>query len=951
MLNFTKSPRVLFSGRLLLWFLLAFAWHGVAQARDAELHRLRASRRQAQKEMQVAADKAAGPALFGLLVIPVDFSDTRLPEDWVAAEQLGPRLNRESGESLRNYFAVASGSRLELRITTAPVIHLSGQRRDYSDLGYFGFHRTRALATEAIEAVRDLGLEFRSLDMEGPDRLPGSADDDGELDGVLILHAGVGQENDPETGLIQALQFYLDEPVFSGGIQASFYAVASLHSGPGIWAHETGHLLGMEDRYDPLLHPDAQGGDVRSLGGLGRFSLMASGAWGTGEGWGAALPDAYTCLQLGWFQPRYLPQAGAVADTLQPGLVDGLVRRIWTNGQIGPEFFLLETRDPESTAPFDAGLPSGQMLVYHVDESVPEGGWQDDGAGQWHLRVRLVEADNDGGLAAGQDDGRPEDFFPGPLGVDEFGPWTSPASFGYQGNSLVSLAEITSLPSAVALRASAAEEPAVTVEISFSGQPDAVLDLAVRSTGTRLDQLDCTMTATGSPTWGQFSGGGSSIDFVLVETSPGVWQPVSEVVFQLLGVVPPGEGTTFSLVFNSGAWQSPPQARTWIWQDPSGPLDFQDSWPGLWTVSHDGSLATTTWHRWVGPPYLAGDGLAVLAATGSDFVTSQNWPDVHYQNSGWVSLTSTGLGPGARAVRIIHAIESEILTPGQAMDGGRVVWVGPGGEVTEALPVDGYTSRLVSRSTNPLAGTAVFADSLLHLAGDKPTWQIDLVPLPDAPGPWRLRLEFASNSLWRYRGWFVADLRETGTNTMEAAFPVDWDAESGLRWDWSAADLPASAYQIEARNGDSGSWNLVLEDLTDQDIPGEMLLAALSTGHQTRNLVRVVALTSLGAVASRSVVVYADGGFVPGVSLGPPRPNPTLGQVQFRLEVSSGNSGTLRIYDLRGRLVHTRSYPAGSHLAVWDGVDEHGGRAAAGTYIIRLEGSGPVQSRKVVLLH
>ena len=57
--------------------------------------------------------------------------------------------------------------------------------------------------------------------------------------------------------------------------------MASLHSGPGIWAHETGHLLGLEDRYDPNLRP-AGGSEVLSRGGLGRFSLMASGAWGTG---------------------------------------------------------------------------------------------------------------------------------------------------------------------------------------------------------------------------------------------------------------------------------------------------------------------------------------------------------------------------------------------------------------------------------------------------------------------------------------------------------------------------------------------------------------------------------------------------------------------------------------------------------------------------------------------
>jgi len=298
---------------LSIFLILASLMHIPAGAQVVEahpnselLHSKRAAKRASSRLALSNKNKAEEPQLSGLLVIPVDFSDARLPQGWDGMIELSPRLQAHHGESLHNYFSVASQNKLDLRITLAPVVHLEGTRRDYSDRYLNGFTRTRKLATEAITATEETGLVFRSLDMEGPDRIPGSIDDDGDLDGILILHSGPGQENDPEDGWVQALQFFLEEPIISDGITASFYAVASMNSGLGIWAHETGHLLGLEDRYDPTLFTSAIG-DLQSLGGLGKFSLMASGAWGLGDGSGCALLDAYSAVQLGWQEPIVLP--------------------------------------------------------------------------------------------------------------------------------------------------------------------------------------------------------------------------------------------------------------------------------------------------------------------------------------------------------------------------------------------------------------------------------------------------------------------------------------------------------------------------------------------------------------------------------------------------------------------------------------------------------------------
>ena len=69
------------------------------------------------------------------------------------------------------------------------------------------------------------------------------------------------------------------------------------------------------------------------------------------------------------------------------------------------------------------------------------------------------------------------------------------------------------------------------------------------------------------------------------------------------------------------------------------------------------------------------------------------------------------------------------------------------------------------------------------------------------------------------------------------------------------------------------------------------------------------------------------------------------------LDIPAGDEAVLKIYDVRGRLVRTARYGAGRRFVAWDGRSASGARAAAGLYLLRLEGTGPVLTRKVVLLH
>ncbi|MGH7682201.1 MAG: S8 family serine peptidase, partial [Candidatus Eiseniibacteriota bacterium] len=125
------------------------------------------------------------------------------------------------------------------------------------------------------------------------------------------------------------------------------------------------------------------------------------------------------------------------------------------------------------------------------------------------------------------------------------------------------------------------------------------------------------------------------------------------------------------------------------------------------------------------------------------------------------------------------------------------------------------------------------------------------------------------------------------------------------------------------------------------------------------------ASNALNGSASTSIKV-SEGG-VSGVedleaTTGPPRiarfqsrPNPfqTTTQIEVRMAgVRAGGNMSLRVYDVRGRLVRTLlngSAPVSTHVA-WDGTTETGERAASGVYYYRVEVANLREIRRLILL-
>jgi photosystem II stability/assembly factor-like uncharacterized protein len=88
------------------------------------------------------------------------------------------------------------------------------------------------------------------------------------------------------------------------------------------------------------------------------------------------------------------------------------------------------------------------------------------------------------------------------------------------------------------------------------------------------------------------------------------------------------------------------------------------------------------------------------------------------------------------------------------------------------------------------------------------------------------------------------------------------------------------------------------------------------------------------------------------IALGAPAPNPARGEMRFVLDTASSASVSVDVYDVLGRRVRrilAGSLGPGSHALLWDGRDDGGRVARAGTYFVRASSAleSPVVRRVV----
>jgi len=82
-------------------------------------------------------------------------------------------------------------------------------------------------------------------------------------------------------------------------------------------------------------------------------------------------------------------------------------------------------------------------------------------------------------------------------------------------------------------------------------------------------------------------------------------------------------------------------------------------------------------------------------------------------------------------------------------------------------------------------------------------------------------------------------------------------------------------------------------------------------------------------------------------------PDPFADHTSLRFSLSAPGHVTLRIFDIAGRFVRTlidSDTPAGLQSRIWDGTDEGGVSVANGAYLVRLEHTGGVETKRVLFV-
>ena len=190
-----------------------------------------------------------------------------------------------------------------------------------------------------------------------------------------------------------------------------------------------------------------------------------------------------------------------------------------------------------------------------------------------------------------------------------------------------------------------------------------------------------------------------------------------------------------------------------------------------------------------------------------------------------------------------------------------------------------------------------------------------------------------------------------GVTTAISVALEDVQTEVGVvRLRWVVPDA-GDFCTVQRRNAGS-EW--VVLGLASFDRPGVVAYEDRLVEPGGRYAYRLFVQSSMDQEYSREVWVTVPRGMDAPLSLrlGPVYPNPFETETHFNFGIPSSGVVRLKIYDVAGRLVISlldRELPSGWRSAAWDGRDRSGRPIPSGTYFAKVESSGQVRVRKILV--
>ncbi|MFQ5453179.1 MAG: M6 family metalloprotease domain-containing protein [Candidatus Zixiibacteriota bacterium] len=271
----------------------------------------------------------------------------------------------------------------------------------------------RDLADDAVTLAND-SLDFSIYDFNN----------DGNCDGVVIIHSGPGAETTGDSTDIWSHKWAIRNPRIIDGVYVSNYNINPEENGNnfspelspiGVFCHEFGHFLNLPDLYDTE-------NTSSNSSGLGKWSLMASGN-GNGGSKRPAHLDAWCKKEVGFIS--LIDVTDNIYQAEIPQIESEPVAYRLQNSNSQGQYWIVENRQK---AAFDASLPGKGLLIYHVNESVP------NNDNPIMYKVALEQADGEDALAFSGSRGDGGDPFPGFTNNRNLHEFTVPNSKTYNGN-------------------------------------------------------------------------------------------------------------------------------------------------------------------------------------------------------------------------------------------------------------------------------------------------------------------------------------------------------------------------------------------------------------------------------------------------------------------------------------------------------------------------------------